>query len=243
MAESRPRDEGAPEDVRAKTLALLGVHPRHVRLLTAVHEAGHAVVADSVGAHVDSVTVLSDGHLTDPRGGNDHAQVEFPGAASADEVFAEYLTVLTAGFQSQYMWLTRSRGVTYTDQVQTGLSWLAAGDIHPANALRERCGRQDVEFVHAQAIAGMILRTRWSTLLRLAYHLNRTGYASQKDLQGYLMVNPQVRTKCLAYFRAWKDQVEDGTFREHPVYAKATAARAVRDAGGPHDPDTKEALL
>jgi hypothetical protein len=54
---------GPSADVRhalsAEAIDLLGLTPRTARLLSAVHEAGHAVVADTVGLRVTRARVTS----------------------------------------------------------------------------------------------------------------------------------------------------------------------------------------
>ena len=57
----------------AEVIAMLGLEPRRIRLLSAIHEAGHVVVANTVGELVISSTVTSDEQIGT---GDDHAHLD-----------------------------------------------------------------------------------------------------------------------------------------------------------------------
>ncbi|UZJ33503.1 hypothetical protein [Streptomyces endophytica] len=68
--------------------------------MSAVHEARHVVVADTVGAFIHHAQVTSSEHFGE--GDVAHVDLEMPGAAEV--LFPEHLIILAADFQASFFW-------------------------------------------------------------------------------------------------------------------------------------------
>ena len=122
----------------AEVIELLGLDRRRIRLLTAIHEAGHAVVANTVGALVISANVTSDEQIGI---GDDYTHLDMPGGVEIP--FPEYLTILAAGFQASYFWM-EARGFGDTATLNKALNLLRASDWNTAKRLCQRWNRPTV---------------------------------------------------------------------------------------------------
>uniref|UniRef100_UPI003F496E0E hypothetical protein n=1 Tax=Actinokineospora sp. CA-119265 TaxID=3239890 RepID=UPI003F496E0E len=183
-----------------EVIGLLGLDPRRVRLLSAVHEAGHVVVADTVGVDILGATVSSAEHIGV---GEDHTELRMPGGEPIPIPTAEYTVILAAGFQASYLWLT-GRGVTDQDVLNQALTMLAAGDIAAMDDLRETRHRPDLHIQDGIKTAALILEHRWANVLRIGYALAAAGTLTRADLHPLLTRDPIDRTAAHALFEQWR---------------------------------------
>ncbi|MGR7000774.1 hypothetical protein ACU686_26440 [Yinghuangia aomiensis] len=184
----------------AEAMGLLGLTPRTARLLSAVHEAGHAVVADTVGLRVARARVASAAHIGV---GGDHVDVET--RDGADVPPGAHLVVLAAGFQASYTWAV-GRGYTDPAKLNRALNILNGGDRGAVDALRERHGRPDIHIQQGTEPAMRILTRRWSTVLRIAYALARAGELDERALFAHLVAGPaELQAAARRVWREWPD--------------------------------------
>jgi hypothetical protein len=112
----------------AEVTAALGMKPRLLRLITAVHEAGHAIVGVTVGFEVTEARVES----LDVIGvGGDEITVDFD--PWRDVPLSDVLSLKAAGFQASFIWL-QGRGIDGAEEpYDFALNTLAGGDINSSS--------------------------------------------------------------------------------------------------------------
>ncbi|WP_331735628.1 hypothetical protein OG333_37155 (plasmid) [Streptomyces anulatus] len=178
----------------------LGLDPRLLRLLSAVHEAGHAIVAHTVGLSVTSATVTS--HELIGLGG-DHIALDYH-AHHGRIPLPSLLAMRVAGFQASVLWLG-GRGIDgTTEPYQATLNGLAGSDL---NWCADACQRL-LPHAHAQdtiEIAGRILLHRWRSTLRLAYDLAAAGSMDAVVIQPYLESDPMHALAAMRSYRIWRE--------------------------------------
>lgn len=194
------------ESLCRRVTAQLGLDPRRLRLLTAVHEAGHAIVGHTVGFRVTAAFVTSDDVLG--RHGADHISVDLT-AFGDDGIIplCDLLALRIAGFQAAHTWL-RGRGVPAMEQpYKTALNTLAGSDL---TSCYEHCAEVGVPDVattrEALYGAAVILKYRWRAVLRLGYALARVGTLDEAALRPYLDSDPNAHQEASARFRAWQQR-------------------------------------
>jgi hypothetical protein len=144
--------------------ASLGLAVRQELLLTAVHEAGHAVAADSAGATVTGAEVRPDFSGTTaveglPGPGGD------PGAVRAH--LPALLAVYTAGYAASAAWL-KGRGTDPAGpSAALAINALAGSDGTDALRCLDAAGCPGASLGPAGDAALRILLARWETVLRL----------------------------------------------------------------------------
>ncbi|MFG2844232.1 hypothetical protein ACGF12_13820 [Kitasatospora sp. NPDC048296] len=195
-----------PEDAQKRRLvenasAALGLEPRLLRLLSAVHEAGHAIVAHTVGLTVTSATVTSYELIGL---GGDHIALDY--RAFGDRIpLPNLLAMRVGGFQASFLWL-QGRGIDGTaEPYQEVLNCLAGGDL---NWCAHAC-QNLLPHAHAQdtiEIAGRILLHRWRSTLRLAYDLADVGSMDETALRTHLDADPVQGLKAMRCYRTWRDE-------------------------------------
>jgi hypothetical protein len=182
-----------------KLVTMLRLPPRLRRLLSAVHEAGHAIVAHTVDVRVRYAEVTSYEYLGV---GNDHINISMPDGRPIP--LAELLVIRAAGFQASYMWL-RSRGFRDVDTLNQALSMLAAGDIADCTVDCQRAGRPELGMQDGIDVAAEILQRRWPSVLRLGYELARTGTMDEAQLWPVLLADQGAATRSARdEFRRWR---------------------------------------
>ncbi|MEJ8654910.1 hypothetical protein WKI65_44440 [Streptomyces sp. MS1.AVA.3] len=196
--------------------ARLGLEPRLLRLLTAVHEAGHAIVGHTVGFKVNGAFVTSTDVLG--RHGGDHISVDLTPLEDDGIVpLCEVLALKMAGFQASHTWL-RGRGVPAMEQpYKTALNTLAGGDISQCYEHCNEVGMPDVSTTREALYgAAIVLKFRWRAVLRLAYALDTVGVLDEAALQPYLEADPAAHQEAADRYRAWRQRTSDlWLVREH----------------------------
>lgn len=199
-----PDEEIALELENRATLAL---PPRLLRLLSAVHEAGHAVVAQTLGMWVCEVHVVS--HERIGMGG-DRCQIRedlntWP--------TVDHVTLLLAGMQASGLWFTgRGRDPRKDPDLTHCLNSLAGSDLEEAWARCESLGMTKEEAApKVQATvraANIILQKRWIDVLSMAYALARHGSLVGRELWPYLH-RPAREVEARAAYRVWQEENAD----------------------------------
>ena len=205
-AESRGLPDAEHEQLCRENTARLGLEPRLLRRLTAVHEAGHAVVGQTVGFKVTGARVVSTDVLG--RHDSDHISIDLtPLEEDGTFPLCELLTLKMAGFQASHMWL-RGRGVPAMEQpYKTALNTLAGGDITQCYAHCNEAGMPDISTTR-EALYGtaIILKFRWRAVLRLGYALEAVGQLDESALQPYLNADPSAHQEAAERYRAWQQR-------------------------------------
>ncbi|MER5354646.1 hypothetical protein ABT093_30485 [Kitasatospora sp. NPDC002551] len=179
----------------------LGLEPRLLRLLSAVHEAGHAIVAHTVGLSVTGAAVTSYELIGL---GGDHIALDY--SAYGNRIpLPSLLAMRVGGFQASFLWM-EGRGIDgTTEPYQEVLNGLAGGDL---NWCADAC-RNLLPHAHAQdtiEIAGRILLYRWRSTLRLAYDLAKAGSMGESTLRPYLEADPLQALKAMDSYQTWRKE-------------------------------------
>lgn len=185
----------------ARVFQLLNLTPDSARMLSAIHEAGHVVVANTVGALVISTSVTSREHIGVD--GADETVLDMPGGRAM--TLAEQLPILAAGFQASFLWLgTRRIGETVRNQA---LNILAAGDWEDCVQACVDAGRPDLGMQDGVLPAAQVLQARWSTVVRIACDLARMGSMTHPDLWPHLIDEARTgRRTALAAYETWRTE-------------------------------------
>jgi hypothetical protein len=180
--------------------ASLGLTSRQGLLLSAVHEAGHAVAADSAGVTVTRAAVHADlsGLVTVeglPRPGD--------GPAAVRAHLPALLAVKLAGYAASAAWL-KGRGTDpAVPPVGLALNALAASDGQDALRYLEAAGCPGASLGPAGDATLRILLARWETVLRLGYALARRRSLSAPEIGALLAADPY-RAAGRAAYRTWR---------------------------------------
>jgi hypothetical protein len=210
-ADTATEDEGAAADREcARALDRIGLPRNRWTLLTAVHEAAHVVVADTVDMATGEVRITRSTHVL----GRGHATSAT--RHSGPYTLPQILAVRSAGFEGAWLWML-ARGYPKTLDTQRPLTLAAGGDIRAVIADCRAAGRPDLvppddgrpppDSVIGLGVhpAAHILTRRWSTVLRIAYHLARTHRLDADTLDAHLCA-PHQATHALrarSWWRAW----------------------------------------
>jgi hypothetical protein len=203
----------------AEVTAALGMEPRLLRLISAVHEAGHAIVGVTVGFEVTEARAETVEAI-----GSNEVTVDFgPGR---DVPLSDLLPWKAAGYQASFTWLP-GRGIDGAEApYDFALNTMAAGDINSSLATCRRAGRPDLTMQGGIEGAALILTHRWRSVLRLAYQLARCGVLAGDDLVPYLAADfPQY----LAAVRAHQAWVQ----RTGHLWRRESGPAAARPGGNP----------
>lgn len=186
--------------------AKLGLPPRLLRLLSAVHESGHALVAHTLDMRVTEAQVVSREFIGL---GGDHILIDFSsyrrGCSSRIVPTPDLLAMKVAGFQAAFMWL-QGRGVDGTEApYQEILNTLAGGDLNWCTDFCRTLGRPPLQS-HAVEAAAWILSHRWREALALAYALAARGNLDEKALRPFLEAGPHRLAPARAAYAAWRER-------------------------------------
>jgi hypothetical protein len=203
----------------AEVTAALGMEPRLLRLISAVHEAGHAIVGVTVGFEVTEARAETVEAI-----GSNVVTVDF--GSGRDVPLSDLLSMKAAGYQASFTWL-QGRGIDGAEApYDFALNTLAADDINSSLATCRRLGRPDLTMQGGIEGAALILTHRWRAVLRLAYELARRGVLSGDDLVPYLAADfPQY----LAAVRAHQAWVQ----RTSHLWRRVAGPAAARPGGNP----------
>ena len=169
-------------------------------LAAAVHEAGHAVVAETAGAAVTRAGVCQciaadcDGKGTeiDLRSGEE------------DVPLSDLLAVGAAGYLATHIWL-QSGGIDGTKPpYDAALSFMAGDDIRYCLDICRQRGRPDLGMHHGIEGARAILVCRWQAVSQLSYSLSVHGVLAGAELHPYLSSDPVQRGEAVSSYRAWQ---------------------------------------
>jgi hypothetical protein len=181
--------------------AALGMEPRLLRLLTAVHEAGHVIAAATVGLKVTRAWVTWSRLIGAGGTGFDYSC--YP---SRIIPLPDLLAMNAAGFQATYTWL-EGRGIDgNADPYDFALNAMASADIGWCQDACRQLGRPDLTMQDGIHGAGRILKHRWRAVLRLAYALASQGALPGAELQPYLLADPAQHAEAVIAYHAWRDE-------------------------------------
>ncbi|MEU3566776.1 hypothetical protein [Kitasatospora sp. NPDC006786] len=172
-----------------------------LRLLTAVHEAGHAIVGHTVGLHVTGATVTN----AEAIGlGGDHIAVDYAAYPAPIIPLPHTLAMGVAGFQASCTWL-EGRGLDGdSEPYSTLLNLLANTDLHGCAELCRLAGLPASRTHDAVEAAGRILHHRWRATLRLAYVLTAAETMDRTALLPYLEDDPAQLQAAKEDYRVWR---------------------------------------
>lgn len=199
-----------PEEKTALVLEIqetLGLPPRLLRLLSAVHEAGHAVVAQTLGMWVGEVHVVSHEHIGM---GGDRCQIREDLDALPT---MDYVTMLLAGAQASGLWfIGRGRDPREDPDLTLRLNNLAGTDLDEIWARCQALGMTKEEATpKVQATiraANTILQKRWIDVLSMAYVLARRGSLVGQEMWPYLH-RPAREVEAREAYRVWQEENTD----------------------------------
>ncbi|MEV0237515.1 hypothetical protein [Nonomuraea sp. NPDC050786] len=185
----------------------LDLPPRLLRLLSAVHEAGHAVVAQTLGMWVWEVHVVS--HERIGMGG-DRCQIREDMDALPT---VDYVAMLLAGAQASGLWfIGRGRDPRKDPDLTHRLNNLAGTDLEEVWARCQTLGMSKEEATpKVQATiraANIILQHRWIDVLGLAYAVARRGSLVGQELFPYLH-RPAREVEAREAYRVWQEENAD----------------------------------
>jgi hypothetical protein len=185
----------------AEVTAALGMEPRLLRLISAVHEAGHAIVGVTVGfevteARVESLDVIGTG--------GDEVTADF--GTGWDVPLSDLLTWKAAGYEASFIWL-QGRGIDGAEEpYDFALNTLAGDDINSSLAACRRTGMPHLTMQYGIEGAALILTHRWRAVLMLAYALARRGVLAGDDLVPYLAADFRQYLAAGRAYQAWVRQ-------------------------------------
>lgn len=197
-----PLTDVEQEELARNATAQLGLEPRLLRLLTAVHEAGHAIVGTTLGFDVSSIQVSS----RDVLGFRNHDHISLELHVGQEIRLPDELSLYMAGFQAACFWLN-GRGIRAMAPglpYKTALNCLAGGDINKCHDLCDQWGMPAVATTN-EGVRGAahVLKYRWRAVLQLAYAVADTGYLRGAELQPYLDADPVARQRALTAYGTW----------------------------------------
>jgi hypothetical protein len=189
----------AQRRLAGEAAAALGLEPRLLRLIAAVHEAGHAIAGATVGF---DITAARAGTIE----AADANRVTADFGAGRDVPLSSLLTWKAAGYQASFTWL-QGRGIDGAQPpYDFALNTLAADDINSSLAACRRLGMPHLTMQHGIEGAAWILTHRWRAVLRLTYALTRRGHLAGGDLVPYLADDfPQYREAIRAH-ESWRQR-------------------------------------
>ncbi|MFJ2007978.1 hypothetical protein [Streptomyces chartreusis] len=196
------------EKLARHATAQLGLEPRLLRLLTAVHEAGHAIVGSTLGFDVTAIKVSS----RDVLGLHNHDHISVELHEGQEIRLPDELSLYMAGFQAACFWLNGRgiRAMAPGQPYKTALNTLAGGDINKCHNL---CDQWDLPAVATtnEGVRGAahVLKYRWRAVLRLAYTVDRVGCLWGTELQPYLDADPSARRESLTAYGKWLKATTD----------------------------------
>jgi hypothetical protein len=196
------------EGLARNATAQLGLEPRLLRLLTAVHEAGHAIVGSTLGFDVSAIKVSSRNIL----GLRNHDHISLELHVGQEIRLPDELSLYMAGFQAACFWLN-GRGIRAMDPglpYKTALNCLAGGDINKCHDLCDQWGMPAVATTN-EGVRGAahVLKYRWRAVLQLAYTVDRVGCLWGTELQSYLDADPSTRRESLTAYEEWLKATAD----------------------------------
>jgi hypothetical protein len=181
--------------------AAFGTDPRQLRSIAAVHEAGHAVVAATVGFEVIQARVC------DPAaGGEDHDGVTVDVSCYGDRPvpLPDLLAGAAAGLQANCTWLCDGGLDPNQPPYDIALNVLAGPDKAWCLGTSGQAGRPWLTMQHGIEGAWWILTRRWPAVLALAGSLASRGTLAGPDLEPYLFADPAQRADAIRSYEAWR---------------------------------------
>ncbi len=171
-------------------------------LAAAVHEAGHAIVAETAGAAVTKMGVC---RCTAADCSDKGTEIDF-GVSEQDVSLPDLLAVGAAGFLATHIWL-QSGGINgIRPPYDNALSFMAGSDIgHCRDICRQR-GRPDLGMQDGIEGARGILVRRWQAVLQLSYAVSVHGVLAGAVLDSYLTSDTAQRGEAAGFYRAWQQR-------------------------------------
>ncbi|MEW1639300.1 hypothetical protein AB0469_35260 [Streptomyces sp. NPDC093801] len=183
--------------------ATVGLEPRLNRLLTAVHEAGHAIVGHTVGFKVAGASVVNTAVLGLEDG--DRVDFDFSPFGDGEIPLSDLLAMRMAGFQATHMWLRGRGAAAGAPEFQTALNMMSSSDIVKCYEHCAQVGMPAVSTTREGLYGGaLILKWRWRAVLRLAYVLARVGTLDADQLRPHLDADLRTHQGAVDAYRAWQ---------------------------------------
>jgi hypothetical protein len=171
-----------------------GLIPVQQRLVTAVHEAGHAVVADALGVPVLSARVADLGERSENGVYGTVALNPTALAYGSRLVLLARLTIRAAGAQAAALWLEQYPRVAPEVLVAFRAEPHLYGAYDDCLSAAHACAERPEYGLTAQAgviPAAQILLARWPVVMRVAYWLARRGHLDADELRSLMEPNEQ----------------------------------------------------
>jgi hypothetical protein len=180
--------------------------PPRLRMLSGVHEAGHAIAAATMGFTVTQMRVSDPAMIGS---GEDGTEVSLGRYSGKPVPLPDLLTMKAAGYQASFIWL-QGRGIDGdTPPYDRALNTLAGHDISWCLDICRQFRRPDLTMQDGIEGAWHILTSRWPAVLRLAYVLAARGAMTGGDLQPYVAAGPEGCAAAISSYRAWRTRTSD----------------------------------
>lgn len=185
-------------------------NPHRLRLAAGVHEAGHVVVASTVGWVVTKAGVCNC-EAADCR--DRGMEVDFSGFGEPD--LPDVLAVTAAGYQATVAWLRSGRIDSSVPPYDAALQIMAADDFSECLETCRQAGRPDLGMRNGIEGAWPVLVSRWRTVLELACLLDSRGVLAGADLRSFLAADPAQQAEAVSSYRTWRQATSD-LWRQQP---------------------------
>ena len=208
-------DTGALAERRRLALqvaAALGMDLRQLRPVAAVHEAGHAIVAATVGFTVSQAWV---GDPAEIGCDIDGVEVDLSSYAGLRIPLPDLLAMKAAGYQATFTWLQGLGVDGNAPPYDRALNTLAGHDISYCLDTCRQLGRPDLSMQDGLEGARRILALRWDAVIGLADALASQGVLAEAGLQPYLTAGPAHHAEAASSYRAWRHLTND-LWRQQP---------------------------
>lgn len=187
-----------------QAIAALGMDAGQLRMMSAVHEAGHAIAAGTVGFTVAQARV------GDPATTRCGVEVDLSCYAGEIIPLPDLLAMKAAGYQAAFIWLQRRGGVDgHALPYDFALKTLAGDDIGWCLDICGQLLRPDLSMQDGMEGAWRILTCRRGAVLHLAEALVGRGVLAGADLLPYLTADPVQHAEAVSSYRAWRRRTSD----------------------------------
>lgn len=190
-----------------QAIAALDMDAGQLRMMSAVHESGHAIAAGTVGFTV------AQARAGDPATTRCGVEVDLSCYAGETIPLPDLLAMKAAGYQAAFIWLQDGGG--HALPYDFALKTLAGDDISWCLDICGQLLRPDLSMQDGIEGAWRILTCRWGAVLHLAEALAGRGVLAGADLLPYLTADPVQHAEAVGSYRAWRRRTSE-LWRQQP---------------------------